>query len=186
MAKKPSSDYDPFKAENPMMALSALGLHTATYFTDIWLGAMRGMVDSTKELERRADEALKTPVSDAPSETNKKPVARKTTSKRTTAKKPTSNKTVASKPTAKKPTRASAAKTTAAAKDVAQGSDDLKLITGIGPKLEQFLKRRGLTSFEQIAGLKKRDINKLNDELSLSGRIERDDWVGQAKELIGK
>ena len=60
-------------------------------------------------------------------------------------------------------------------------SDDLKQISGIGPKLEGLLNEAGISRFEQIASLTPDQIADLDDILNFRGRIERDDWVGQAK-----
>ena len=62
-------------------------------------------------------------------------------------------------------------------------ADDLKLISGVGPKLEQTLNKLGFWHFAQIAKWMKKDIAIVDDELSFKGRIERDDWVKQAKAL---
>jgi predicted flap endonuclease-1-like 5' DNA nuclease len=62
--------------------------------------------------------------------------------------------------------------------------DDLKLIKGIGPKLEKLCNKLGVTRFDQIAAWKAADIAEVDPHLdSFSGRIQRDDWVGQAKIL---
>lgn len=62
-------------------------------------------------------------------------------------------------------------------------ADDLKLISGVGPKLEKTLNGLGFWHFSQIAKWKKADIAIVDDELSFKGRIVRDDWIKQAKEL---
>lgn len=62
-------------------------------------------------------------------------------------------------------------------------ADDLKKITGVGPKLEQTLNDLGIWHYSQVAKLKKKDIAWVDERLRFKGRIERDDWVGQAKEL---
>ena len=62
--------------------------------------------------------------------------------------------------------------------------DDLKLISGVGPKMEKLLHSAGLTTFLQVSLLKGPGIGALNDRLEFfPGRIERDDWVGQAAKL---
>ncbi len=61
--------------------------------------------------------------------------------------------------------------------------DDLKKISGVGPALEKKLHALGVTTFEQVANFTAEDIEKVDDALSFKGRIERDDWVGQAKAL---
>lgn len=68
-----------------------------------------------------------------------------------------------------------------------RAQDDLKKIKGIGKVLEGKLYKLGITSYEQIAALDKQGIEKLNEKLDgFPGRIERDDWVGQAKRLLDK
>jgi NADH-quinone oxidoreductase subunit E len=62
-------------------------------------------------------------------------------------------------------------------------ADDLKLISGVGPKLEATLNKLGFWHFSQLAKWNKKDIAIVDDELSFKGRIERDDWVKQAKAL---
>ena len=62
-------------------------------------------------------------------------------------------------------------------------ADDLKMIAGVGPKLEKTLNKLGFWHFSQIAKWTTKDIAIVDDELSFKGRIERDDWVKQAKAL---
>ena len=61
--------------------------------------------------------------------------------------------------------------------------DDLKLIAGVGPVVEGKLHALGITTFAQIAKFKKADITRVDDVLNFRGRIERDQWVKQAKAL---
>ena len=70
----------------------------------------------------------------------------------------------------------------AAAKPAA-GADDLKLLSGVGPVLETKLHEAGITSFAQIAAWGPADIEEFDEKLSFKGRIEREGWVEQAKEL---
>ncbi|MDP3898234.1 MAG: 50S ribosomal protein L21 [Mesorhizobium sp.] len=87
-----------------------------------------------------------------------------------------------------KPSKKAAAKASAgtapAALMSAQAVDDVSLISGIGPVLKEKLAEAGITTLKQIAALKKKDIAKLDEDLSLGGRVEREEWVVQAKELI--
>jgi large subunit ribosomal protein L21 len=62
--------------------------------------------------------------------------------------------------------------------------DDISLISGVGPVLKEKLTEAGFGSLASISKLKKADIAKLDGELSLGGRIEREEWVAQAKELL--
>ena len=89
------------------------------------------------------------------------------------------------KPAKKAPAKKAAAKPAESALFVApEGEpDDLKKISGVGPALEKKLHGLGITTFAQVAAFTADDIAKVDDALSFKGRIERDDWVGQAKEL---
>ncbi len=65
--------------------------------------------------------------------------------------------------------------------------DDLKRIKGVGPVLEKLLHSNGVYTFAQIAAFAKEDIETLDEKLEgFHGRIERDDWVKQAKELAAE
>ncbi|MCA0921648.1 50S ribosomal protein L21 [Pseudooceanicola nanhaiensis] len=78
---------------------------------------------------------------------------------------------------------APAPKKAAAKVEKAEGADDLKKLSGVGPALEKKLLAAGITSFAQIAAWTEADIAKFDEELSFKGRIEREGWVDQAKEL---
>lgn len=66
-------------------------------------------------------------------------------------------------------------------------SDDLKLISGIGPVLEGKLVGAGICSYRQIAALTDADIEQIESEvIRSSGRVRRDDWIGQARMLYLK
>ncbi len=63
--------------------------------------------------------------------------------------------------------------------------DDLQAIKGIGPVLEKMLHQTGIYYYRQIAALDESGVAELDDRIpQFSGRIERDNWVGQAKELM--
>ena len=65
--------------------------------------------------------------------------------------------------------------------------DDLQEIIGIGKVFESALHELGVTSFRQIANFGVTDMARVNQELKeFKGRMEQDDWVGQAKELLFK
>ena len=62
--------------------------------------------------------------------------------------------------------------------------DDLTKIVGIGPALAKKLNGVGIVSYAQIAALSDADITQLEKSIiKFTGRIKRDDWVGQAKKL---
>lgn len=62
-------------------------------------------------------------------------------------------------------------------------ADELHLISGIGPKLEELLHGLGIFHFDQIANWTQAEIDWVDDYLQFSGRIERDNWIEQAKAL---
>lgn len=69
--------------------------------------------------------------------------------------------------------------------DTVDRRDDLKQIFGIGPVTEKALNDLGITSYSQLADLKRHDIETIADALQIfPGRIERDDWVGNARRQL--
>jgi large subunit ribosomal protein L21 len=65
----------------------------------------------------------------------------------------------------------------------ADKADDLKELSGVGPALEKKLHDAGVTSFAQIAAWTDADVADMDEKLSFKGRIEREGWIEQAKEL---
>jgi len=141
-----------------------------------------------------------------------KPVAAKAADKPAAAKtsaKPAAEKVAAPAPVAEKPAAAPKAVEKPAAKIAAKPAakaakpgkpalddpnrpaqvekpaalDDLKLVSGIGPKIEAILHGLGIYTFAQIVSWKKAERAWVDDYLSFSGRIERDEWQKQAKAL---
>ncbi len=113
----------------------------------------------------------------------KKSAAKKTTTpaaspKTTKAKTATPAAKASAKPKSKGPTKPRTMKAPRKA-----GADDLKLISGVGPKLEQTLNTLGFWHFDQIAKWTKAEIAWVDDNLKFKGRIERDEWIKQAKKL---
>lgn len=66
------------------------------------------------------------------------------------------------------------------------GPDDLKRISGVGPKLEGLLHENGVFHFDQVAAWGPGDIAYMDDKLSFKGRIERDNWIAQATEFMAE
>ena len=61
--------------------------------------------------------------------------------------------------------------------------DDLKKISGIGPGIEKTLNGLGVYHFRQIAAFTPDNVAWVNQHLRFKGRIEREDWIGQARKL---
>ncbi len=107
-----------------------------------------------------------------------KPAARKT-------EKPKTEKPKTEKPkTEKKAEQPKAEAPAAATNKNAKGEDDLSLLSGVGPVLEKKLREAGITTFRQIAELTPEAAKELDEKLKLRGRIEREEWIEQAKELM--
>lgn len=66
----------------------------------------------------------------------------------------------------------------------AEVADDIALIGGIGPVLKEKMTEAGYPTLTSISKLTKKQIAELDEKLSLGGRIEREEWVEQAKELL--
>ncbi|PKP74193.1 MAG: NADH-quinone oxidoreductase subunit NuoE [Alphaproteobacteria bacterium HGW-Alphaproteobacteria-6] len=61
------------------------------------------------------------------------------------------------------------------------GADDLKMIKGVGPKLEALLHSLGFYHFDQIAAWGPGELAWVDDNLEgFRGRASRDGWIGQA------
>ena len=64
------------------------------------------------------------------------------------------------------------------------GADDLKMIKGVGPKLEQLLHRLGFFHFDQVSKWTADEVSWVDQNLEgFKGRVSRDGWVDQAKAL---
>ena len=62
--------------------------------------------------------------------------------------------------------------------------DDLKVISGIGPKFEGDLNSKGIYYYRQIASWSAKDVKMVEGVIdSFPGRIQRDEWIKQAKKL---
>lgn len=76
--------------------------------------------------------------------------------------------------------------------DITQNEEDLdrenlQLIRGVGPAIEQTLHKMGIRNLEQIAELTAEDIHRVAAEIrGFSSRITRENWIGQAKKLLGR
>ena len=64
------------------------------------------------------------------------------------------------------------------------GTDDISKISGVGPVLVKKLSDLGYTSLQQIADMTPEQVAEVDEALSFKGRIEREEWIEQAKELI--
>ena len=62
-------------------------------------------------------------------------------------------------------------------------ADDLKMISGVGVKLEKTLNGLGIYHFNQVASWTRENVGWINEHLRFKGRIEREKWIEQAAAL---
>jgi large subunit ribosomal protein L21 len=82
--------------------------------------------------------------------------------------------------------KAAAPKAKAAPAAASGEGDDLTQLSGVGPALLKKLNAAGITTFAQIAAWTEADVAEFDEKLSFKGRIEREGWIAQAKELASK
>lgn len=71
--------------------------------------------------------------------------------------------------------------------DEEQAKDDLTRIKVIGPFLEEQLNQIGIFTYRQISEFDQATIDEVTKAIGyFPGRIEKDDWVGQAKKLLAE
>ncbi len=118
----------------------------------------------------------------------KKADAKKAEPKKAEAKKDAPKKAESKKAEAKTETAASEGTRPANLLTEARGgqADDLKQISGVGPKLEELLHSNGVFHFDQIAAWNADEIAYMDDQLSFKGRIERDNWLEQAAKFAAE
>ncbi|WP_429808742.1 NADH:ubiquinone oxidoreductase [Ensifer sp. B1-9] len=157
-------------------AATAIGFGLTSHFAGAMFGAMKGAVEAAQKRAEPAASGARAPVvaKTVQAEAKPEPVARPSTAAKRVAAKPVIDKAAVEKPVKVR-----------AARVKAKAADDLKRISGIGPKLEQVLNGKGVRDFADIAGWSDADVARFDDELGFGGRIKRDDWVGQAKALKG-
>lgn len=63
------------------------------------------------------------------------------------------------------------------------GADDLTRMKGLGKVMAEKLTGEGITSFAQIAALSDDEIAALEEKIGATGKFEKNDWVGQARDL---
>ncbi|ACP24841.1 NADH ubiquinone oxidoreductase chain E [Sinorhizobium fredii NGR234] len=172
---------------NPVAAVAAataFGFGLSSHFAGVMFGAMQGAASALQknaaglEPEVIAESA---PVVEKPEPVS--PEASPPPAAREARPEPAAREARPAPAAVAKP-KARAARKPVAAKSKGRADDDLKRISGIGPKLVQVLNGQGLRRFADIAALSEADVARIDAELALEGRILRDDWIGQAKALM--
>ena len=124
----------------------------------------------------------------APKATMAKAATAKVAAPKAAAPKTAAPKAVAPKTAAPKAATAKvAAPKVKAAKPAAKVSipDNLELLKGVGPKVNNMLKELGITSFAQVVSWTAADVAEIDGKLgAFAGRITRDNWIDQAQLLV--
>lgn len=162
-------------------AASALGLGLAGHAFGMWAGAVAGAAEASQKLY--AGLAENPPARPAPAARLRLVVSQPAPEIGQSVAKPAGARKAAAAKKAE-PARDAPASPPAARARPAQ-PDDLKAISGVGPKLEKTLNGFGIWTHAQIAALTEAEIAWLDGHLRLGGRIGRDDWTGQAGRLAG-
>lgn len=61
--------------------------------------------------------------------------------------------------------------------------DDLTVMKGLGKVFAEKLNAEGITTYAQIAKMKAKDVEALEEKIGAAGKFEKNDWVAQAKDL---
>ncbi|MEC7090063.1 MAG: helix-hairpin-helix domain-containing protein, partial [Candidatus Thermoplasmatota archaeon] len=70
---------------------------------------------------------------------------------------------------------------------IVTSKDDLQVIKGIGPFIEEKLNALGITTYRQIANMNAKLEKQVNEAIEFfPGRVKRDQWATQAKILLGE
>ena len=73
------------------------------------------------------------------------------------------------------------------AASIVVSKDDLQVIKGVGPFIEEKLNALGIYTYKQIANMTSELEDQVNEAIEFfPGRVKRDQWVAQAKILIGE
>ncbi len=62
--------------------------------------------------------------------------------------------------------------------------DDMSKLAGVGPQIVQKLNDVGIYHYWQLAAMSAKDVARIDRELKLNGKIDREGWVLQARELL--
>lgn len=176
-------------------AMSAVGIGLASHAFGLWIGTVSGMAEASRRMFAPFEDAPEEKVASTPRDRTASTRAKSATKVLIEDAQSAALEIagVAVEPTAPAPV-AVEAPADLQPEDFRQPRsmpkprkpDDLKAISGIGPKLEKVLNDLGVWTHAQIAAWTNEEIAWVDDFLSFRGRIGRDDWTGQAARLSAK
>lgn len=206
--KRPVEDDADVKSElfSHPLALPAiavtLGIGAASQVFGFWMGAMSGamqagrrIADASAPLGGTAADEASLPKMQKPAAVKSKSAVKKTIAGAAGEAADVAKETTAqiielrpAKPVAENATVAESApvveRAPAEAEPAKSVVDDLKVISGIGPKLEQVLNKLGVSTYAQIAAWTDADVTRIEEHFGFTGRVLRDGWIDQASKLM--
>jgi NADH-quinone oxidoreductase subunit E len=183
-----------------LAAVTAIGFGFSRGFASAFFGALEGAVEATGKVAAAFDRQTAAPLTTvAPAEEAAGARAAEAPAAKTFVRpaaansiaptaQPALDESAEVEPAERAPANfavANVAATSSAGKRT-KAAEDLKRISGIGPKLEQVLNARGIRRYADIAAWTPADVRQIDDEFGFEGRIKRDDWIGQAMALAAE
>jgi NADH-quinone oxidoreductase subunit E len=147
-----------------MATAGAIGVGITSHMAGLMFGAMQGLAETALKAGMAGEGHAPKPMT-APQEAARAPAAS------------------LARTSVRSPAKTGVKRSKAAVRVVEVPADDLKRISGIGPKLQQVLNGLGIRRYADIAAWSKAEMRRFDEQLGLSGRIERDGWVEQARAL---
>ncbi|MBX3597290.1 MAG: hypothetical protein KF874_06940 [Rhizobiaceae bacterium] len=154
-----------------LVAAAALGFAVTNRAMEVWVGALSGWARASRELLGQQPDPVRL------AKSVREPLTRASKSKKTRVSSGGRNAGVYTQLVSM--TRGSKPTSVPRPEIV----DDLKKISGVGPKLEQVLNGFGIWNYDQIASWSEVEAQWIDDALGLGGRVGNDNWLGQAKGL---
>jgi NADH-quinone oxidoreductase subunit E len=158
-----------------LAAASALGFGLAGHVIGVWMGTVAGAAEVSQRLFEQFEGEAEPKAADLPKPALAPKAVIETGS---AAERPMAGADLVAGETPESLRRPQAA-------ERPQQPDDLKKISGIGPKLEAVLNGLGIWTYTQVAEWTPAEVAWIDDYLSFKGRVGRDGWIEQAKALAG-
>jgi len=167
---------------------TTIGMGVASQMLGFWMGALSGTMAGAMQASRRiADEHA--PLGGTAADVASLPVEEKPAAARArkAVKKIIAEASEPAEEAATAPVAVEQPAIQAQTETVSSAArDDLKAISGIGPKLEQVLNKLGVSTYAQIAAWTDAEIARIEEHFGFPGRIGRDGWVGQATKFLNE
>ena len=151
-----------------------------------WLGQPKGAKKPAKQTAAKANANAPKPAASVPADktgVTKQQAVATSKAKPTTKPAPKSKVKVTVAPASSTVKKTSEKKPRTMTAPRKSGADDLKLISGVGPKLEGVLNDLGFWHFDQVAKWTQAEVDWVDSRLPFKGRIVRDNWIAQASKL---